>query len=70
MAKKKWIQKAIKNKGALRVSLKIKKGEKIPISRLESEISELESQAEKGDLSKAARLKLRRLILARTLRKF
>ena len=34
MAKEKWIQGAIKKKGALRKSLKIKKGEKIPESKL------------------------------------
>ena len=31
---KKWIQKAIKHKGALRKSLGVKKGEKIPESKL------------------------------------
>ena len=30
----KWIQKAIKHKGALRKQLGIKKGEKIPLSKL------------------------------------
>jgi hypothetical protein len=32
---KKWIQKAIKHKGALRKSLHMKKGEKIPEGKLE-----------------------------------
>jgi hypothetical protein len=32
--KKKWIQEAIKKPGALRKSLKVKKGEKIPESKL------------------------------------
>lgn len=35
MAKDKWIQKAISKPGALRKTLKVKKGEKIPESKLE-----------------------------------
>lgn len=35
MAKEKWIQKAIKHKGALRKSLNVKKGKKIPEAKLE-----------------------------------
>ena len=34
MAKEKWIQKAIKHPGALRKSLHVKAGEKIPESKL------------------------------------
>lgn len=34
MEKKKWIQSAIKHPGALRKTLKVKKGEKIPESKL------------------------------------
>jgi hypothetical protein len=34
MAKKKWIKSAIKHPGALRKSLHVKKGEKIPASKL------------------------------------
>ena len=34
MAEKKWIQNAIKHKGALRESLGVKKGEKIPAAKL------------------------------------
>jgi hypothetical protein len=34
MAEEKWIQGAIKNKGSLRKSLHVKKGEKIPASKL------------------------------------
>ena len=53
----KWIQKAIKNKGALRKALKVKKGKKISAKAL----------------SKAAKSKnptlRRRAILAKTLRK-
>lgn len=32
--KEKWIQKAIKHKGALRKTLHVKRGEKIPASKL------------------------------------
>jgi len=35
MAKEHWISKAIKNKGALRKTLKVKKGENIPEAKLE-----------------------------------
>ena len=34
MSDKKWIQKAIKNPGALRKSLGVKKGKKIPAKKL------------------------------------
>jgi hypothetical protein len=34
MAKEKWIQDAIKHKGALRKALHTKEGEKIPVSKL------------------------------------
>lgn len=34
MAKEKWIQGAIKHKGALRETLGVKKGEKIPTAKL------------------------------------
>ena len=36
MTKKNWIQKAIKKPGSLRKSLKVKKGDKIPASKLRS----------------------------------
>lgn len=35
MNEKKWIQKAVKNKGALRKSLHVKEGENIPEKKLE-----------------------------------
>lgn len=35
MAAKKWIQSAIKKPGALRKTLKVKKGETIPVEKLE-----------------------------------
>lgn len=56
MKKKKWIQEAIKKPGALRKSLGVKDGEKIPEEKL---------KVKKGD---SALLK-RRKILAKTLKK-
>lgn len=35
-SKNKWIQKAIKKPGALRKSLGVKKGEKIPVAKLKA----------------------------------
>jgi len=46
----KWIQKAIKHKGALMKSLGIKKGQKIPTSKLKK------AAKKKGTLGKRARL--------------
>jgi len=54
--KKKWIKKAIKKPGALRKSLGIKKGEKIPAKKLN------EAAKKPGKLGQRARL-------AKTLRK-
>jgi len=53
---KKWIAQAIKKPGALRKSLGIKKGEKIPVSKLNA------AAKKKGRLGQRARL-------AKTLRK-
>jgi len=53
---KKWIAQAIKKPGALRKSLGIKKGEKIPVSKLNA------AAKKKGKLGQRARL-------AKTLRK-
>jgi hypothetical protein len=47
---KNWIQKAIKKPGALRKSLGVKKGKKIPISKLK--------KAAKGDGANARRARL------------
>lgn len=47
---KKWIQKAIRKPGALRRSLGIKKGQKIPKSKL------AKAAKKKGKLGKRARL--------------
>ena len=52
MAKKNWIQKAIKKPGALRKSLKIKKGQKIPLKKLPA------AAKKSGKLGKRARLAL------------
>jgi hypothetical protein len=55
MAKKKnnnWIQGAIQNKGALRKSLKVKKGQNIPIATLEK------ASKQPGTTGKRARLAL------------
>lgn len=53
----KWIQKAIKNKGALRKSLGVKKGQKIP-----------EKKLEKAEHSKNPKTR-KRAVLAETLKK-
>ena len=52
MATKNWIQKAIKKPGALRKSLKIKKGQKIPLKKLQA------AAKKGGKLGKRARLAL------------
>ena len=61
MAKKNWIQGAIKKPGALRKSLKIKKGQKIPLKKLQS------AAKKGGKLGQRARLAitLRRLSRSR-----
>jgi hypothetical protein len=50
MAEKKWIQSAIKKPGALRKSLGVKKGEKIPAAKLK------EAAKKPGKLGQRARL--------------
>ena len=50
MATRKWIKGAIKHPGALRRSLKVKKGRKIPVSRLRA------AAKKGGKLGKRARL--------------
>ena len=52
MATKNWIQKAIKKPGALRKSLKIKKGQKIPLKKLQA------ASKKGGKLGQRARLAL------------
>ena len=50
MTKKNWIQKAIKKPGSLRKSLNVKKGEKIPASKLKA------AAKKSGKLGQRARL--------------
>lgn len=57
MSKDKWIQGAIKHKGALREELHVKKGEKIPAKKLKA-----------AEHSKSPTLK-KRAVLAETLKK-
>ena len=65
----KWIKKAIKKPGALRKEMGVKEGEAIPAAKLKSEETRLRKKGE-GDkkLSAADRKKLRRVVLAQTLR--
>jgi hypothetical protein len=58
MAKDKWISGAVKHKGALKKSLGVKKGDKIP-----------EEKLEKAEHSKSPTTR-KRAILAETLKKF
>tara|TARA_R100000963_G_C4630139_1_gene95429 strand:+ start:913 stop:1125 length:213 start_codon:yes stop_codon:yes gene_type:complete len=65
----KWIKKAIKKPGALRKEMGVKEGEKIPAKKLQSEETRLRKKGEgEKKLSKADRKKLRRVVLAQTLR--
>ena len=65
-----WIKGAIKKPGALRKSVGVKKGEKIPAAAINKKIATLHKKGE-GDkkLTKPERTELRRLNLAKTLRK-
>lgn len=62
---KKWIQKAIKEEGALRKHFGIGEGETIPTGKLKSEQKKLQDKADKSD---AETKLLRRINLALTLR--
>lgn len=69
----KWIQKAIRKPGSLRKKLGKKKGEKITMSELESEIDKLEAKDKDKDkpgtqLNKKGAKKKRQLELAKTLK--
>ena len=68
---KKWLKKAIKNPGALHKTLGVPEDESIPIEKINSKIDELEKSAE-GDkkLDKKESKLLRRLLLAKTMKKF
>ena len=70
LEEKNWIKGAIKKPGALRKSMGAKKGEKIPMEKINKKISTLKKKGE-GDkkLTKPERTELSRLTLAKTLRK-
>ena len=65
-----WIKGAINKPGALRKQMGVKKGEKIPMEKINKKISTLKKKGE-GDkkLTKPERTELSRLTLAKTLRK-
>ena len=70
---KKWIQKAIKRKGALRKKMGKGEGEKISASEIADELSKLKKKDKDPDkeglqLSKTDRTKHKQLVLAKTLR--
>lgn len=65
-SKSNWIQNAIKNPGALRRQLKVKKGKKIPLKKINKKLKTLKK---KKKLKASERTLLRRLNLAKTLRK-
>lgn len=70
---KKWIQKAIKRKGALRSKMGKEEGEKISASEISAELSKLKKKDKDLDkdglqLSKTDRIKHKQLILAKTLK--
>jgi len=64
---KKWIQKAIKHKGALKQQLGVKK---VTQKTLNQVATKLHKKAEKGKLSPSERALSRRVTLAKTLTKF
>ena len=70
LEEKNWIKGAIKKPGALRKSMGAKKGEKIPMEKINKKIATLKKKGE-GDkkLTKPERTELQRLNLAKTLRK-
>ena len=70
LEEKNWIKGAIKKPGALRKSMGVKKGEKIPAEKINKKIATLHKKGE-GDkkLTKPERTELARLNLAKTLRK-
>lgn len=70
LEEKNWIKGAIKNPGALRKSMGVKDGEKIPAEKINKKIATLKKKGE-GDkkLTKPERTELQRLNLAKTLRK-
>ena len=70
LEEKNWIKGAVKKPGALRKSMGVKKGEKIPIADINKKIATLHKKGE-GDkkLTKPERTELAILNLAKTFRK-
>jgi len=66
----KWIQKAIKEPGALKKELGVPEGEKIPKAKLNAISRELSQKSKEGELSKKELKTLRRVNLAKTLSSF
>lgn len=66
----KWIQKAIKEPGALKKELGVPEGGKIPKAKLNAISRELSQKSEEGELSKKELKTLRRVNLAKTLSSF
>lgn len=64
---KKWLKNAIKNPGKLHKELDVPEEDSIPMSKIDSKIKELKGQDE---LSKKETKMLRRLKLAKTMKKF
>ena len=55
MAERKWIQSAIKKPGALRKSLGVKTGEKIPMSKLNAAAKKPGKMGQRARLAKTLR---------------
>ena len=66
---KKWLKKAIKNPGKLHKDLDVAKDETIPMDKIDSKIEELQKKKDAGLEKKEEKL-LRRLNLAKTMKKF
>ena len=65
-----WIKGAVKKPGALRKQMGVKKGEKIPMEKINKKIAALKKKGEgEKKLTKPERTELARLNLAKTLRK-
>ena len=70
LEEKNWIKGAIKKPGALRKQMGAKKGEKIPMEKINKKIAPLKKKGEgEKKLTKPERTELARLNLAKTLRK-
>ena len=70
LEEKNWIKGAIKKPGALGKQMGAKKGEKIPMEKINKKIAALKKKGEgEKKLTKPERTELARLNLAKTLRK-